>query len=362
MFSRYETRTVYVGGVPIGGGSPVTVQSMTNTDTRDACATVRQILELEEAGCDIVRVAVPDREAAEAVSEIKKRIHIPLVCDIHFDYRLALECADRGADKIRINPGNIGRDEYVRLVTEKCAERHIPIRIGVNGGSLDRELLAKFGRATSEALFESAQKHLRILESFDFRDIVVSIKASDVMTTKNALETFARHYDYPIHVGITEAGTVFGGTVKSGVGIGAVFSSNIGDTLRVSLTGDPVEEVRVAHKALKALGLSTGKMLEFTSCPTCGRTKVDLIGTAEKVENILEGFERKRLFIQPIRVAVMGCGVNGPGEAREADIGMAGGDGSFLLFEKGEITGKLPQENAAERFAEIVKEKYCRKI
>ena len=361
MFLRNETRKVFAGGVPIGGGSPVSVQSMTNTDTRDAAATVKQILELEEAGCDIIRVAVPDREAAEAVSEIKKRIHIPLVCDIHFDYRLALECAERGADKIRINPGNIGRDEYVRLVTRKCAERRIPIRIGVNGGSLDREILGKYGRSTAEALFESARKHVRILESFDFYDVVVSIKASDVMTTRKALELFATDFSYPIHVGITEAGTVFGGTVKSCVGIGAIFSEGIGDTLRVSLTGDPLEEVRVARKALKALGLNGGKMLEFTSCPTCGRTRVDLIGTAEKVERILEDFDRKKLFDRPVRVAVMGCGVNGPGEAREADIGMAGGDGEFLLFEKGEITGKIPEENAAEVFTGIVREKYCRK-
>lgn len=360
MFKRDETRQVRVGNVLIGGGAPVSIQSMTNTDTRDAAATVRQILELEEAGCEIVRVAVPDKEAAEAVSGIRKSIHVPLVCDIHFDYRLALECADRGADKIRINPGNIGRSEYVKLVTDKCRARNIPIRIGVNGGSLDREILAKYGRATADALFESAAKHVKILESFDFEDVVVSIKASDVLTTRRALELFASSFRYPIHVGITEAGTVFGGTVKSCVGIGAIFSEGIGDTLRVSLTGDPVEEVRVARKALKALGLSSAKMLEFTSCPTCGRTKVDLIGTAERVENILEGFERRKLFKAPVRVAVMGCGVNGPGEAREADIGMAGGDGFFLLFEKGEITGRIPEEDAAEAFVGIVREKYCR--
>ncbi|MBO4363985.1 MAG: flavodoxin-dependent (E)-4-hydroxy-3-methylbut-2-enyl-diphosphate synthase [Clostridia bacterium] len=362
MFKREQTRQVAVGGVKIGGGAPVTVQSMTNTDTRDAKATVEQIKRLQEAGCEIVRVAVPDMEAARAIASIRPQISIPLVADIHFDYRLALESIDSGADKIRINPGNIGSYEKTAAVTEKCARFGIPIRIGVNGGSLEKKLLEKYGGATAEALAESAEGHVRILESLGFYDTVVSMKASDVMTTLGAYRIFAEKFDYPLHVGITEAGTVWGGTVKSCVGLGAVLACGIGDTVRVSLTGDPLEEVRVARKALQSLGLGGNRHYEFTSCPTCGRTCVDLIGTAEKIENGLDALESQGLFERPFRAAVMGCAVNGPGEAREADIGLAGGDGCFLIFEKGEITGKIPEEDAAARFLEIVKKRFAKKI
>ncbi|MBP5312846.1 MAG: flavodoxin-dependent (E)-4-hydroxy-3-methylbut-2-enyl-diphosphate synthase [Clostridia bacterium] len=358
MFRRTETRPVSCGGLTIGGGAPVSIQSMTNTDTRDAGVTVRQILELEKAGCDIVRVAVPDIAAAEAVREIKKKIGIPLVCDIHFDYRLALACVDNGADKIRINPGNIGSPEKTRAVTEKCKAAGVPIRIGVNSGSVEKRLLEKYGGPTPQALFESAAGHIKLLEDEDFHDIVVSIKASDVNTSLEAYRLTAENYNYPLHVGITEAGTVRSGTVKSCVGLGAILSLGIGDTIRVSLTGDPVEEVRVAKEALRALGLRRSKLVDFTSCPTCGRTEVDLIRIAETVEKGLEAMEAEGVFKTPVRVAVMGCAVNGPGEAREADVGIAGGKGFFLLFENGEIIGKIDENGAAEKFLGYVKNKF----
>ena len=329
-------RTVNVGGVKIGGANPVSIQSMTNTDTRDVKKTVEQINELAAAGCEIVRVAVPDMQAAESVSEIKKRIKIPLVCDIHFDYRLALECVKRGADKIRINPGNIGAKERVKAVADACRERNIPIRIGVNGGSLEKSILEKYKKPTADALVESAFSHIKILEDLDFHDIVVSMKVSDVTEMIKAYKKFDTVSDIPLHIGVTEAGTKNAGVIKSAVGIGALLSCGIGDTLRVSLTAEPVEEIYAAKEILKVLGLrKCGAQL--ISCPTCGRTKIDLIGLANQVETLVQKYPLD------IKVAVMGCAVNGPGEAKEADIGIAGGDGEGLLIKKGEIIKKVPE-------------------
>ena len=330
-------RIVNVGGVQIGGDAPVSIQSMTNTDTRDVKTTVEQIARLADAGCEIVRSAVPDMEAAKAVGEIKKRISIPLVADIHFDYRLALEAIKGGVDKVRINPGNIGSRERVKAVSDACRERGIPIRIGVNGGSLEKEILEKYGRPTADALVESAMGHIRILEDLDFDDIVVSIKTSDVPTMLAAYRKFDKLTDIPVHIGVTEAGTKMSGMVKSAVGLGALLSEGIGNTMRVSLTADPVEEIYAAREILKILGLrKSGATL--VSCPTCGRTRINLIPLAEKVERLIADVE------EPIKVAVMGCAVNGPGEAREADIGIAGGDGVGLIFKKGEIIRKVPED------------------
>lgn len=329
-------RVVNVGTVPVGGEHPVSIQSMTNTDTRDVGATVAQIRRLEAAGCEIIRVAVPDMEAAEAVSAIKKQIHIPLVCDIHFDYRLALECMKNGADKIRINPGNIGSKERVRQVVELAKSTQTPIRIGVNGGSLERELLQKYGGPTADALVESALRHVEILDGLNFTDIIVSIKVSDVPTMLAAYRKFDRLTDIPTHIGVTEAGTLRGGLVKSAVGIGALLAEQIGNTMRVSLTADPVEEIRAAKDILRVLGLRK-QGPELVSCPTCGRTQIDLIPIANEVERRLAKVEKN------IKVAVMGCAVNGPGEAREADIGIAGGNGEGLIFRHGEILRKVPE-------------------
>ena len=329
-------RVVNVGTVPVGGEHPVSIQSMTNTDTRDVGATVAQIRRLEAAGCEIIRVAVPDMEAAEAVSAIKKQIHIPLVCDIHFDYRLALECMKNGADKIRINPGNIGSKERVQQVVELAKSTQTPIRIGVNGGSLERELLQKYGGPTADALVESAMRHVEILDGLNFTDIIVSIKVSDVPTMLAAYRKFDRLTDIPTHIGVTEAGTLRGGLVKSAVGIGALLAEQIGNTMRVSLTADPVEEIRAAKDILRVLGLRR-QGPELVSCPTCGRTQIDLIPIANEVERRLAKVEKN------IKVAVMGCAVNGPGEAREADIGIAGGNGEGLIFRHGEILRKVPE-------------------
>ena len=329
-------RIVRVGDVLIGGDSPVSIQSMTNTDTRDVEKTVSQIARLTDAGCEIVRCAVPDMEAAEAIAKIKKRIKIPLVADIHFDYRLALEVIKGGVDKVRINPGNIGGVDRVKAVVDACRERNVPIRIGVNGGSLEKELLKKYGRPTADALVESALGHVKILEDLDFSDMVVSIKVSDVPTMLEAYRKFDKLNDIPLHIGVTESGTMSGGIIKSSVGIGALLSEGIGDTMRVSLTADPTEEIYAAIKILKVLGKrADGAML--VSCPTCGRTRIDMIPLAEKVENMISGIK------EPIKVAVMGCAVNGPGEAREADIGIAGGEGEGLIFKKGEILRKVPE-------------------
>lgn len=361
MYRRDDTVKIYIGGVPVGGGSPVTVQSMTNTPTADAEKTVSQILSLEREGCDIVRVAVPDAEAASAIEAIKKRTHIPVVADIHFDYRLALEAIRSGADKIRINPGNIGSEDRVRQVVNAAKERRIPIRVGVNGGSLEKRILLKYGRPCAEALCESVTGHVKMLEGLDFGDICVSVKSSSVTETIKAYRILASEIRYPLHVGLTEAGTYRIGTVKSCLALGVLLNEGIGDTVRVSLTGDPAEEVRVAKDILTELGLSRRKMIEFVSCPTCGRTRIDLIGLAGLIEEKLEALEREGGIEKPVKVAVMGCAVNGPGEASDADIGLAGGDGCVLLFEKGVVKGKLSGDNlsVAEAFIDRVRE-LCR--
>ncbi len=357
MYQRTETRTINIGGIPMGGGSPIPVQSMTNTDTRDTEATIAQIRALEEAGCDIVRVAIPDAEAAEAVKTIKKAIRIPLVADIHFDYRLALACIKNGADKIRINPGNIGDREKTAAVVKAAKDRRLPIRIGVNGGSLEKTLLLKYGsRPNADAVVESAMNHIRILEELDFTDIAVSLKCSDVCVTAAAYRKMAELRNYPLHVGITEAGTPFAGTVKSCAGIGAVLLSGIGDTIRVSLTGDPCEEIRVGRELLHSLGLGGGKTVKFISCPSCGRCRIDLVGIATEVERRLQALERENFFEKPIHVAVMGCAVNGPGEASNADIGIAGGNGEAVLFEHGKVKRKITADDIAGEFVRYVKD------
>lgn len=343
---RKQKRIVNIGGVKIGGDNPVAIQAMCNTDTRDVKATVNQIHELENAGCEIIRVAVPDMVAAKAVADIKKQIHIPLVVDIHFDYRLALECMKNGADKVRINPGNIGDRDRVKQVVEMAKEREIPIRIGVNGGSLERELLQKYGGVTADALVESAMGHVAILDELNFNNVVVSIKISDVPKMLCAYRKFNEISDIPLHIGVTESGTLKGGTVKSAVGIGALLAEGIGDTMRVSLTANPVEEIYAAYDIQKVLGMrKTGA--EIVSCPTCGRTQLDLISIANEVE------KRAANIDKPIKIAVMGCAVNGPGEAREADIGIAGGKGEGLIFKKGEIIKKVPQDSLVD---ELMKE------
>lgn len=342
------TKQIKVGGVPVGGGAPVTIQSMTNTKTHDVEATVEQIRRLAAAGCEIVRVAVPDEAAARAIEAIKARIHIPLVVDIHFDYKLALMCIDAGCDKVRINPGNIGGDDHVKAVANACRAKGVPIRIGVNGGSLEKPLLAKYGGVTPEALVESAMGHIRLLEKFDFDQICVSIKSSSVPVTMAAYQLFSQQSDYPLHLGVTEAGTPKMGVMKSAIGIGGLLAQGIGDTFRVTLTADPIEEVYVARDILKAAGLRTDGP-ELISCPTCGRTRVDLISMAQEVERRLEGVSK------PITVAVMGCAVNGPGEASAADVGIAGGDGEGLLFQKGEIVKKVPQEHLVDELFELIK-------
>lgn len=343
---RRISRKVKVGNVYVGGDSAVTIQSMTNTDTRDVFKTVAQIKELEEAGCEIVRCAVPDMEAAKAIKEIVKQINIPLVADIHFDYRLAIESIKNGVNALRINPGNIGSKERVSEVVKYAKEFNIPIRIGVNSGSLEKEILEKYG-VTSEALVESALKHVRILEELDFHDIVISIKSSNVPQMIESYRLISDKVDYPLHLGVTEAGTKFRGTIKSSVGIGALLAQGIGDTIRVSLTDNPVEEIGVAKEILKSLGLRT-EGIEFISCPTCGRTSIDLINIAKEVEDRLSKMNKK------IKIAIMGCAVNGPGEAREADIGIAGGKGEGLIFKKGEIVRKVKEENLIDALIEEV--------
>ena len=339
--TRKRTRKIRVGDLFIGGDAPLSVQSMTNTDTRDARSTIEQIKRLEEAGCEIIRVAVPDQEAAAAIKEIKKAIGIPLVADIHFDYRLALASMENGVDKIRLNPGNIGDRDRVRRVVEMAKERDIPIRIGVNSGSVEKHILEKYGGVTPEGMVESALGHAKILEDLDYDKIAFSIKASSVPMTIAAYRLMSEKSDYPLHIGVTEAGTVYRGTIKSSIGLGCMLAEGIGDTLRVSLTGDPVEEVKVGIEILKALGLRRGGV-EFVSCPTCGRTQIDLIDIANKIEEKIQALDKD------IKVAVMGCAVNGPGEAREADIGIAGGKGEALLFKKGEVIRKVPQDRIVE--------------
>ncbi len=341
------TKKLMVGSVAVGGGAPVSIQSMCNTKTDDVEATVEQILRLEEAGCEIIRVAVPDLAAARAVGAIKSRIHIPLVADIHFDYKLALECVDQGADKIRLNPGNIGGEDRVKLVADACRKNHVPIRIGVNGGSLEKELRRKYGGVTAQALVDSALGHAALLNKFDFDDICISVKCSSVPLTIAAYRALNRQCAYPLHLGVTEAGTPEMGMVKSAMGIGGLLCLGVGDTLRVTLTADPVEEVYAAKKILLAAGLRQ-EGPNLIACPTCGRTNIDLIPMAREVERRLAGCKK------PITVAVMGCAVNGPGEASAADVGIAGGMGEGLLFRKGQIIRKVPQEKLVDALMEEI--------
>ena len=332
-----KTKVIQIGDRVIGGGNPILIQSMCNTKTEDVTATVAQILKLEQAGCDIIRVAVPTLEAAAALKEIKKQIHIPLVADIHFDYRLAIAAMENGADKIRINPGNIGSKERVKAVVDRAKELHIPIRVGVNSGSLEKGLIEKYGGVTAEGLVESALEKTALIEQMGYDNLVISIKSSDVMMCVKAHELIHSQTSFPLHVGITEAGTLTSGNIKSAVGLGLILHQGIGDTIRVSLTGDPVEEIKSAKLILRTLGLRKGG-IEVVSCPTCGRTRIDLIGLANQVENMVTEFDQLN-----IKVAVMGCVVNGPGEAKEADLGIAGGIGEGLLIKKGEIVKKLPE-------------------
>ncbi len=344
---RKITRQVKVGNLLIGGGAPVSVQSMLNKPAEDIDAGVRQALELEKAGCQIIRSAVPDMNAVKLISALKENLSIPVVADIHFDYRLALECAEAGVDKIRINPGNIGSDDRVKAVADICNQKNIPIRIGVNSGSVEKEILAKYGAPTPEALVESALYHASLLNKFDFDNIVISIKSSDVKNMVSAYTLASKKCDYPLHLGVTEAGTSRMGIVKSSVGIGSLLLNGIGDTIRVSLTDDPVKEISAGFDILKAIGLKKNAV-QIVACPTCGRTKIDLIGLANQVEAALENCEK------PIKVAVMGCVVNGPGEAREADIGVAGGDGCGMLFKKGEILRKVPENEIVSALLEEI--------
>jgi (E)-4-hydroxy-3-methylbut-2-enyl-diphosphate synthase len=338
--TRQDTKVIGIGNRVIGGGNPILIQSMCNTKTEDVKATVEQILRLEQAGCDIIRVAVPTMEAAKALSKIKKEIHIPLVADIHFDYRLAIASMENGADKIRINPGNIGDISRVRAVVKEAAQRSLPIRVGVNSGSLEKNLLEKYGGVTAEAIVESALDKVKMIEDMDYDNLVISIKSSDVMMCVKAHELIAQKTSYPLHVGITESGTLTSGTIKSSLGLGMILYQGIGDTVRVSLTGDPVEEVKTARLILRTMGLRKGG-IEVVSCPTCGRTRIDLIGLANQVETMISEFDGR---LEGIKVAVMGCVVNGPGEAREADIGIAGGIGEGLLIKKGQVIKKVPEQ------------------
>ncbi|WP_434297508.1 flavodoxin-dependent (E)-4-hydroxy-3-methylbut-2-enyl-diphosphate synthase [Clostridium sporogenes] len=343
---RKPTRKVKVGSIYVGGDSPISIQSMTNTDTRDVKSTLNQINKLDKIGCDIIRCAVPDMEASEALKIITKESRIPVVADIHFDYKLALESIKNGVDALRINPGNIGSMERVKMVAEAAKEKSIPIRIGVNSGSLKKDILDKYGRVCPEALVESAFQHVNILEKCNFNDIVISIKSSNVMQMIESYRLISEKVNYPLHLGVTEAGTTFRGTIKSSVGIGTLLAEGIGDTIRVSITGDPLEEIKIGKEILRSLGY-VNEGIEFVSCPTCGRTNIDLISIAEEVEKRLLNCNKN------IKVAVMGCVVNGPGEAREADIGIAGGKGEGLIFKKGEIIKKVKEEDIID---ELIKE------
>lgn len=345
---RDDTKVIQIGNKVIGGGNQVLIQSMTNTKTEDVEATVAQIKELEAAGCDIIRCAVPTMEAALALKEIKKQISIPLVADIHFDYRLALAAIENGADKIRINPGNIGSEERVRAVVEAAKERNIPIRVGVNSGSLEKPLVEKYGGVTAEGIVESALDKVRIIEEMGYDNLVISIKSSNVLMAVQAHELIAKKTNYPLHVGITESGTIISGNIKSSIGLGIILNQGIGDTIRVSLTGNPVEEVKSAKLILRTLGLRKAGV-EVVSCPTCGRTQIDLIGLANQVENMVQKYDLD------IKVAVMGCVVNGPGEAKEADIGIAGGKGVGMLIKKGEVVKTLPEDQLLATLEEELK-------
>ena len=343
------SRVVKVGNLLIGGGNPIVIQSMTNTTTSDVESTVNQIKKLEAVGCQLVRMTINNEEAAKAIGEIKKRVNVPLCADIHFDYKLALLAIENGIDKLRINPGNIGSDENIKAVVEKAKEKNIPIRIGVNSGSIEKHILEKYGKPTADGMVESAMYHINLLEKNGFNDIVVSLKASNVKMMVEAYRKISKLVDYPLHLGVTEAGTAFQGTVKSAIGIGALLVDGIGDTIRVSLTEDPVEEIKVAKEILKVLGLIEAGV-EIVSCPTCGRTEIDLIGLAKKVEKEFENENRK------IKIAVMGCVVNGPGEAREADYGVAGGKGVGVLFKKGQIVKKVDESEILIELKKLIME------
>ena len=349
--NRRDTRKVMVGNVQIGGQNKVVIQSMCNTKTKDVDATVKQILDLEKVGCEIIRVACLDMEDAKAIKSIKEKIHIPIVADIHFDYKIALEAIKSGVDKVRINPGNIGSEEKVKAVVDKCKENHIPIRIGVNAGSLEKDLLEKYGKPTAEAMVESARRHVEILEKLNFKDYLISLKASNLDLCIKSYELASEEFDCPLHLGITEAGTEFSGTVKSSIGLGIMLREGIGDTVRVSLSDDPVKEIKVAKEILKDCNLYK-KTPTLIACPTCGRTQIDLIPIAKEVEEFLQTIE------SDITVAVMGCAVNGPGEAREADIGIAGGINEGMLFKKGKTIRKVPQE----KIVEILKEEILKMV
>ena len=352
LFDRRQTRTIFAGGVQIGGDAPISIQSMTNTDTHHFDATYRQVKALEEVGCDIVRITVPDLAACETIKKLKKSdIKIPLVADIHFDHRIALAVADAGVDKIRINPGNIGADEKVKAVADKCKERHIPIRIGINSGSLEKSILEKHGSPTPEALAESAMYHAHLLEKFDFGDIAISIKSSDVRNMIAANRIVAASCDYPLHIGVTEAGRGNAGTIKSAIGIGTLLCEGIGDTIRVSLTDDPTKEIEAGRAILRACGRSDEKFINVVSCPTCGRTKIDLIRICEELEKRLASIAVNR----KLTVAVMGCVVNGPGEAAEADIGIAGGKGEGILFSRGKILRRIPEDKLVDELITEIK-------
>lgn len=346
---RDNTKVINIGGVKIGGGNPVAIQSMTNTKTSDVNATTSQILALEKAGCDIIRCAVPDMEAALALKEIKKAIHIPLVADIHFDYKLAIAAIENGADKIRINPGNIGDKEKVKAVVDAAKEKNIPIRVGVNSGSLEKEIIKEYGKVTAEGLVKSALMQVKIIEEMGYSNLVISIKSSDVLMCIKAHEIIAKQSDYPLHVGITESGTLLNGNIKSAIGLGNILYQGIGDTIRVSLTGEPVCEVSSAKLILRTLGLRKGG-ITVVSCPTCGRTQIDLINLANRVEDMVKNIDTDK----ELKVAVMGCAVNGPGEAREADIGIAGGKGEGLLIKKGEIIQKVPEDKLLDVLKEEI--------
>lgn len=349
FIQRRISKEVLIGNVKIGGNNPIAIQSMCNTDTRDVFQTVAQIKKLQDAGCELIRVAVPDMAAAHAIKEIKKNIDIPLIADIHFDYRLALAVAENGIDKIRINPGNIGGNDRIKLVVDAAKKRNIPIRIGVNSGSLEKDILEKYGEVTPHGLVESAIRNIKLIENYDYENIVVSIKASSVPFSISTYSILASEINYPLHLGITESGTVWTGSIKSSVGIGSILSMGIGDTIRVSLTGDPIEEIKTAKEILKSLGLRKFG-IEFISCPTCGRTEVDLITIANKVEQACQNINK------PIKVAIMGCAVNGPGEAREADIGIAGGKGYGLIFKKGVILKKVSEEELIPELLKLIDE------
>ncbi len=346
---RDNTKVVKIGDKVIGGGNKILIQSMTNTKTEDVEATVKQIKELTVAGCDIIRCAVPNMEAAKAIAEIKKQISIPLVADIHFDYKLAIAAMENGADKIRINPGNIGSTERVKAVVDVAKERNIPIRVGVNSGSLEKEIIEKYGHVTAEGIVESALNKVKMIEDMGYDNLVISIKSSDVLMSVKAHELIAQKTNYPLHVGITESGTLYSGNIKSSIGLGIILNEGIGDTIRVSLTGNPVEEIRTANLILKTLGLRKGG-ISVVSCPTCGRTQIDLISLANQVEKIVEKYNAD------IKVAVMGCAVNGPGEAREADLGIAGGNGEGLIIKKGEIVRKVKESELLDEFEKELKE------